>query len=163
MDLLNGFIVGLHLASVHVPAHDWQDNFNPGIYAQHVDTGITLGTYHNTLGRQTVYAGWTYDWGPASVTLGAATGYKKETQEVACNAEWAKHYTRCTMTLGVSKGALVPCSPPRSSCRRCWESRPECHSSPAWLARPTCSICPSKWRSDRRPGRERNECLVLMP
>ena len=108
MDLLDGFIIGLHLASVHVPAHDWQDNFNPGIYAQHVDTGITLGTYHNTLGRQTVYAGWTYNWGPASVTLGAATGYKKETKEVPCSAEWAKYYSRCTMTLGQSKSALVP-------------------------------------------------------
>lgn len=108
MDLLDGFIIGLHLASVHVPAHDWQDNFNPGIYAEHVDTGITLGTYHNTLGRQTVYAGWTYNWGPASLTLGAATGYRKETQEVPCNAEPAKHYTRCTMTLGTGRGALVP-------------------------------------------------------
>jgi hypothetical protein len=68
--------VGLHLVSIHVPAHKDQHNFNPGVYAR-FDNGATLGTYHNTLGKQTFYAGYTLERGPFSLTLGAANGYQR--------------------------------------------------------------------------------------
>lgn len=74
LDLLAGLTVGLHLASVHVPAADWQNNANVGIYAKTAG-GITAGIYRNTQHRTSVYAGYTLEHGPFALTLGAITGY----------------------------------------------------------------------------------------
>ena len=67
--------VGLHLVSIHVPAHEGQHNFNPGIYGRLVN-GVTLGTYLNTLGKQTFYGGYTVERGPFALTLGASIGVR---------------------------------------------------------------------------------------
>ncbi|WP_395057403.1 hypothetical protein [Polaromonas sp.] len=66
---------GLHLGSVHSPSESYQNNVNPGVYVR-TDEGITAGMYHNTLGRVTVYAGATLEYGPFGVMAGVATGYK---------------------------------------------------------------------------------------
>lgn len=101
--------VGLHLASVHVPAREGQRNFNPGIYIR-FDNGVTAGTYANTLGKQTVYAGWTYEFDYVSVTLGVATGYQRTvtTTPQSCSADqmyagltscWSEHKSHGVKTL----------------------------------------------------------------
>ncbi len=88
--------LGVHLASLHVPAHDYQRNINPGLYLRvhegarlgGIDLGalqgLTLGAYRNTLGRTSAYLGHTLTLagGPGSaatvdVTLGAVSGYQR--------------------------------------------------------------------------------------
>lgn len=71
--------IGVHAFSVHSNARDkvsgerW-NNANPGLYARW-DT-IVVGTYYNSIRRQSFYAGYVY---PLSnhfdVVLGAVTGY----------------------------------------------------------------------------------------
>ena len=67
--------VGLHLGSVHLPKKDF-NNVNPGIYYRW-DNGATLGTFYNSERRQSVYAGWSWQWGWAGLTAGAITGYRR--------------------------------------------------------------------------------------
>lgn len=67
--------VGLHLGSVHVPRRADQQDFNPGFYFKAED-GLTAGIYRNTIGRTSVYAGYTADAGPFSLTAGLITGYQ---------------------------------------------------------------------------------------
>lgn len=100
----NAATFGLHLASVHVPSRDYQRNVNPGLYVR-LDSGITAGVYRNTLGRTTVYGGYTFEWGPFGLTLGAATGYQKHAVPVPCERA---HYVGCTRIDGVSNAVLVP-------------------------------------------------------
>lgn len=40
------------------------------------DDGITVGTYYNTLRRTSVYAGYTYQYGPLGLMGGLVTGYQ---------------------------------------------------------------------------------------
>ena len=81
---MNGWILGLHLFTVHVGQLDpgahprW---FTPGFYAVAPD-GPTIGAYRNSVDRNTVYAGWTWRTGSSfavfndvTVTLAGATGY----------------------------------------------------------------------------------------
>ena len=68
--------IGVHLVSVHVPARDYLQSFNPGIYVR-TESGLTAGVYRNSLGRTSVYAGFTIDSGRFSLTVGATTGYQK--------------------------------------------------------------------------------------
>jgi hypothetical protein len=76
MDWLTGVVIGLHVASAHIPQGN-ENNFNPGIYAR-MPSGLTVGTYYNSVRRQSFYAGYTYDlFGPVSVTVGGVTGYNK--------------------------------------------------------------------------------------
>jgi hypothetical protein len=70
--MLDGLIIGLHLISAH--SVGGMEVVTPGIYAQ-AENGATAGTYRNSLGRRTVYAGWTMSQGNASLSLVGATGY----------------------------------------------------------------------------------------
>lgn len=71
-------VVGLHLGSVHVPHRIDQRNVNPGAYVR-FGNGLTLGAYRNTLGRESVYAGYTFNViGRIDLTLGAVTGYERK-------------------------------------------------------------------------------------
>jgi hypothetical protein len=74
-----GLTVGVHLASVHIPAHDDQNNRNLGAYVRSVD-GWTLGGYRNTIRRNSLYAGKTERGllGPVDVTAGIVSGYQKK-------------------------------------------------------------------------------------
>jgi len=71
--------VGLHVASVHIPARSMYNNANPGVYYRS-DSGWTAGVYHNSLSRASVYAGYTLQYGRFGLTAGAATGYQQTVQ-----------------------------------------------------------------------------------
>ena len=68
---------GLHLGSRH-DSPGFNDS-NLGVYA-YFDNGLTLGTFENSVSRQSVYVGKTWQYPvaqrlDAAVTLGAITGY----------------------------------------------------------------------------------------
>ena len=73
--MANAGTLGLHIGSQHFPARDY-NNFNPGAYYIH-GNGATVGTYYNSERRQSVYAGWTWDYGPWRLQAGAITGYRR--------------------------------------------------------------------------------------
>lgn len=66
--------IGLHLASHHFEQRDYQRNFNPGIYVRTED-GWTAGVYRNTLGRTSVYGGYTIG-DQVALTVGVVSGYQ---------------------------------------------------------------------------------------
>lgn len=69
--------LGAHVASVHVPALKNQNNFNPGAYVV-APNGVTVGAYHNTMRKTSVYVGYLAHFKYADVLVGGVTGYKKE-------------------------------------------------------------------------------------
>lgn len=62
-------VVGLHVASVHLPEREGMNDVNPGAYVI-LENGATLGAYRNTLRQPSVYAGVTWSRGPFSLTAG---------------------------------------------------------------------------------------------
>lgn len=77
-DLLNGIVLGLHLATAHsAPGFE---NANPGVYLR-AESGFTAGAYRNSYGRASAYLGWTFESGDFlgqrrfALTVGAVTGY----------------------------------------------------------------------------------------
>lgn len=92
--------VGIHIASAHRPAREFHNNFNPGVYVE--CDGWVAGAYRNTLSRPTVYAGHTWRYGLAGVTLGVATGYKK-TLVAGCRTASGEPCFR-----GIASGPLYP-------------------------------------------------------
>jgi hypothetical protein len=80
--MIETLILGVHLASIHIPAEPWQNNTNPGIYVR--ADGWTAGTYRNTLRRQSVYFGHQFELGAVSFGVGAISGYKKECTSGVC-------------------------------------------------------------------------------
>jgi hypothetical protein len=92
-------VVGLHLVSYHAEKggssssgdRGW-NNRNLGVYARW-DNGATIGTFKNSLYRQSAYLGWTVsDYSnTVSLTLGAISGYDKITsgmgdhQDIRCD------------------------------------------------------------------------------
>lgn len=99
--------IGLHLVSAHVPRHDYQHNFNPGIYVLTED-GLTLGVYRNTLNRASVYAGLTIEQGPFALTLGVTTGYQKHWTHVRCTDPSMDKGSGCMEQVGTNNGVLSP-------------------------------------------------------
>lgn len=80
--------IGMHLGSVHIDKTDWLErqamtNANFGAYVR-LESGLTAGTYRNTLRKQSFYGGWTWT-GPSTkfgglnvspaVTVGVVSGY----------------------------------------------------------------------------------------
>jgi hypothetical protein len=63
-----------HVGTRHFAAAVPNDD-NPGLTYQS-DSGLILGAYRNSYGRNTVHAGYIIERGPWSVSIGAATGYK---------------------------------------------------------------------------------------
>lgn len=66
-------MLGLHLASAHVPRGD-MNNVNPGVYCIR-PSGATLGLYRNSYRKASIYAGWTWNYGPWRLQAGLITGY----------------------------------------------------------------------------------------
>lgn len=66
--------VGLHVATWHSYGHF--NNVNPGVYAE-CSNGLTVGTYENSVFKQSVYVGktWTDATDHFELTAGAITGY----------------------------------------------------------------------------------------
>lgn len=76
--------VGLHLVSAHSNQSQAWREFNPGVYLRW-SNGATVGTYLNSVNRQSFYLGWTGDWPVArraslGLTLGAISGYSRPVQ-----------------------------------------------------------------------------------
>lgn len=69
------FILGVHLATVHIGGHDLEP-INPGVYVR-TESGLTAGVYRNSYGQISTYAGLTLqtDGGRFALTAGAVTGY----------------------------------------------------------------------------------------
>jgi hypothetical protein len=106
LDLLTGLTIGLHLVSAHVPAQDWHNNVNPGVYVTTPD-GYTAGVYRNTLDRTTFYAGRAFTYGAFSLALGVASGYQRIEYTGACKAGGIGT-PRKPCYEGFSRGALSP-------------------------------------------------------
>lgn len=74
---MDGIILGIHLLTAHsMPGYE---TVTPGIYTRH-ESGFSAGTYRNSIGRQSTYAGWTFEtedkrW---ALTVGAVTGYQRK-------------------------------------------------------------------------------------
>lgn len=66
---------GVHAGSTHFPGGSYQNNFNPGVYLR-TDDGLTIGGYYNTLRRVSLYAGYTFEYGPLGLMGGVVTGYQ---------------------------------------------------------------------------------------
>lgn len=97
--------VGLHLVSHHASSDPMQNNVNPGAYL--IRDGWTVGAYRNTLKRDSVYAGHTWDRGPFSITAGFVSGYEKREYHGECApGVWSKKGTICER--GVSNAKLLP-------------------------------------------------------
>jgi len=73
--ILDGVVLGLHLATAHFGGHDL-NAVNPGVYVRH-ESGATAGTFRNSYRRQSAYAGWTFETPGRglALTVGAITGY----------------------------------------------------------------------------------------
>lgn len=67
--------LGFHIASHHLPNNGF-NNVNPGVYYIR-DDGWTVGTYYNSERKQSVYAGYTWDWGWVRLQAGVITGYSR--------------------------------------------------------------------------------------
>jgi hypothetical protein len=112
LSILAGLTIGLHMATVHIPHKDYQNDINPGLYVSHNETGLTVGTYHNTLRRTSVYITKSINTGTVlgqqtSVVVGGITGYKRiESTELRHDANCDPYiYTNVE---GVSKHSVSP-------------------------------------------------------
>lgn len=86
--------MGVHLASVHVPARDYHNNRNVGLYFK--GANWQSGVYRNSIDRTTAYAAYVHPVVAFDLMLGVASGYAR----------------RCTKTTedckGFSRGAMAP-------------------------------------------------------
>lgn len=99
-------VIGVHLASVHFPQEPYQNNNNPGWYVK-TQSGLTLGTYRNTINRDSFYLGQTFSHEPFSLTLGIISGYQKKEYEGKCtNGYVSKPGQPCY--IGNTPGAIAP-------------------------------------------------------
>lgn len=90
LDWLASAVVGVHLLSLH-PTEAGNRAFTPGGYVK-AESGLTFGGYYNSIGRCSLYAGWTFDalGGSLGLTVGGITGYGRPvTPLVAPSVRWA--------------------------------------------------------------------------
>lgn len=78
MSALASIVIGLHVTTAHfdaAPGATLQDR-NPGVYVR-ADSGLTLGAYRNSIGRDSVHAGWTWETSDRrwALTAGVVSGY----------------------------------------------------------------------------------------
>lgn len=74
--------MGVHLASLHVPARDGQNNTNPGLNFTS-DSGVTVGVYRNTQRKTSPYFGMQFElatgrYGSVDVLAGVVGGYQRK-------------------------------------------------------------------------------------
>jgi hypothetical protein len=93
--------VGVHLASKHFPARQF-NNVNPGVYWRS-DAGWTLGGYRNSLERTSLYAGYSWQWGPLALTGGGVTGYAERVQPLLVPS-----LALCTVDGVTARVAFIP-------------------------------------------------------
>jgi hypothetical protein len=75
-------VVGIHLASAHLPSEPWHENFNPGMFV--ASENYVGGAFRNSLGRLSIYGARTFTWDQFSLSLGLISGYKKKYWEGQC-------------------------------------------------------------------------------
>jgi hypothetical protein len=94
--------LGAHVASAHSDMDPWTRNDNPGLYIRHA-SGVQVGAYRNSLGRNTVYGALSYAVGPIDVSAGVASGYQRQWQtwDTADGRRFAQF-------VGSSNAALTP-------------------------------------------------------
>lgn len=66
--------MGVHLASVHVPARDYHNNRNVGLYFK--GDNWQAGMYRNSIDRITAYAAYVHPVGGFDLMIGVASGYQ---------------------------------------------------------------------------------------
>jgi hypothetical protein len=80
-----GWIVGLHLISLHAPnCYEVErvcrryESGTPGVYFK-APRGLTVGGYSNSYGKPSAYAGWTFETDDRrfALTVAGATGYPR--------------------------------------------------------------------------------------
>lgn len=112
LSILAGLTIGMHMATVHIPHRDYQNDINPGMYVQHTETGLTVGAYHNTLRRTSVYVTKSFNTGKlfgmqTNVMLGGITGYKR-IESYNLQDDSTGHPVWVTFEEGVSKHSVAP-------------------------------------------------------
>lgn len=108
MSLLATCAIGLHLATVHIKDNGLNDR-NPGVYASCSD--VTVGVYHNSHRRTTVYGGYKFLLRDnVAMLAGVATGYGKLKfvliPEVAIGGGWRLQLVPPDLTNKNSRGAI---------------------------------------------------------
>lgn len=66
--------MGLHIGSWH--SNSIYNNINPGIYIS--KNNYVIGTYHNSIKRQSFYAGYNFQYKNVGITTGLITGYREK-------------------------------------------------------------------------------------
>jgi hypothetical protein len=72
-------VIGVHVASQHIPYKQRYNNLNPGLYYR-TPEGWVGGFYLNSLTRTSLYVGRTLEHGKFAVTLAAVSGYTHPVQ-----------------------------------------------------------------------------------
>lgn len=90
---LAGWTLGTHIGSRHFPEREHLHDANPGLYAMSPG-GWVGGGYRNSLGRVSLYGGRVFEAGPAALTVGLISGYRRRATvyEQQCSDP---HYTWC--------------------------------------------------------------------
>lgn len=70
-------IIGIHLATAHIDASKQLNDVNPGVYVQ-TTNNIVVGTYYNSLNKQSTYAGYVYKTPHIDFVVGGVTGYSTD-------------------------------------------------------------------------------------
>ncbi len=94
--------LGLHIGSQHFPAKDF-NNANPGMYYI-ADSGATVGGYYNSERKLSLYAGYTYDYGPFRLQAGVITGYSRPVLPMVAPSVALGHGFRLTVLPKVARG-----------------------------------------------------------
>jgi len=100
--------VGLDLASLHIPSGKGMRDINPGLYVE-TDSRLVAGTYLNSLGRMSVFAGASVDRGAVSLTAGLVYGYQR--RQINCTTAWVGQTPVLGRVCGESdgmRGAIAP-------------------------------------------------------
>ena len=67
--------IGIDIGSIHLPKHEWQHGFNPGVYYVS-EEGLTAGLFLNSIGRVSGLLGVTAEANALAFTVGAVSGYQ---------------------------------------------------------------------------------------
>lgn len=109
--MLGSIIIGIHLVSLHVPAEDFHNNQNWGLYAR-TESGWAAGGFRNTLDRNSFYLAKSWERGNWSLTLGAISGYQKEMVQEAPKGQNGQcadgNAPPCMVERGKFNGAIGP-------------------------------------------------------
>ncbi|HEY4065483.1 MAG TPA: hypothetical protein VGM74_01185 [Burkholderiaceae bacterium] len=139
--------IGIHLVTLHLPQRDYLTGVNPGVYFKAAN-GATVGLYRNSLGTMSPYAGYTADFGAASVTGGVVYGYQR--REKDCKQVFVgttPHPARLCDSSPGAKTAAAPLLTPSLRLPQVWGVSPRLTLAPAWLAGDSTALHLSvEWR-----------------